>query len=356
MWPAGWTWALVAAGVLSPSTQGQGAFDWSGFAILRTSSNAPASLEQPRASAQVQAGLDWSSPGGVWRAHTHLIARTNHAGTRRGAVGLAEAYVEANLPAGRDRLRIRAGALFLPTSRENVDALWENPFTISSSGLNTWFGEELRPVGLDVAWIGSRGATLGATLFRGNDTLGALPPARGFPLRDDWILLGQTIDVGDGYVTSATAETDGRLGWSGRAGWTGRRASLLFTHIDNRSDGLLYGPLFNWSTRFEVLGADCNLGRFTLAAETGWGPTSLVVRGRRFVSDLRASYLLVSARVPGGRASLRLDAFDNGDEAQRALTLAYLWATTRRLTTGAELTVLGDTRRAQLQVRYAFGR
>lgn len=353
---ARWTRALLAVGLLSPSARGQDGFDWSGFAILRAASKAPQSLEVERASAQVQAALDWSSPAGKLRVHTHLVARTNDDGTRHGAVGVAEAYLEANLPAGRNLFRLRGGALFLPTSRENVDALWENPFTISSSGLNTWFGEELRPVGLDASWRGSSGATLGGTVFRGNDTFGALPPARGFPLRDDWILLGQTIGVDYGHSTSATAETDGRLGWSGRVGWTGRRGSLLFTHLDNRSDGLEYGRLFNWNTRFELIGADCSLGRFTLAGETGWGPTFLIVHGRRIVSDLRASYLLISAQLPRGRASLRLDAFDNGETDQRALTLAYFWTTTPRLTTGAELVVLGEARRALLQVRYAFGR
>ena len=38
-------------------------------------------------------------------------------------------------------------------SRENVDALWENAYAVSSSALNSWFGEELRPIGFDVSWV-----------------------------------------------------------------------------------------------------------------------------------------------------------------------------------------------------------
>ena len=74
-----------------------------------------------------------------------------------------EAYVEAHLPARGSRLKLRAGAFFLATSRENVDALWENAYAISSSALNSWFGEELRPIGLDASWMRGR-ALIGSDL------------------------------------------------------------------------------------------------------------------------------------------------------------------------------------------------
>ena len=41
--------------------------------------------------------------------------------------------------------------MFLPTSRENVDPLWQSPYTLTLSSLNTWIGEEVRLAGLDVA-------------------------------------------------------------------------------------------------------------------------------------------------------------------------------------------------------------
>jgi hypothetical protein len=201
--------------------------------------------------AQIQAGVDWS-PSPIFLAHLHLLARTDDGHSENGHAGTPEAYLQARFPVGESRVKIQAGAFFLPTSRENVDALWENPYAVSSSALNSWFGEEFRPVGLDVSWT-RWGATIGGTLFRGNDTLGALPLDPGWSLHDRWILLGQKVQTGEDF-TSVSAENDHRLGWSARAGWSSSHLSVLFTHIDNRSDGLPHGDFYDWNTRFDVAG------------------------------------------------------------------------------------------------------
>jgi hypothetical protein len=187
-------------------------------------------------------GLDWS-PSPALLCHVNLVARTDAGDSLRGHAGTPEAYLEAKLRPGESRIRLRAGA----------------------------------------------------TVFRGNDTLGALPVDRGWEFHDRWTLLGERVESGGEYYTSVSAENDGRLGWSGRAGWNGNRFSVLFTHIDNRSDGLPYGKLYNWTTRFEVAGFDLSLNDWTVAGEAGWGPTSLVVGGTRYRSDLRAGYLLLTS-------------------------------------------------------------
>jgi hypothetical protein len=337
----------------APLATAQGGMQWSGFATLRGTTDADEPFHEEPVFGQLQLGLDWSrSPR--FLAHLHLLARTDDAGSENGLAGVPEAYLETNLPTGRSRFRLRGGAFFLPTSRENVDALWENPYAISSSALNTWFGEELRPIGLDLSWRRG-GALLGATVFRGNDTLGALPPARGWALHDRWTLLGQNVPVDERYYTSVSAETDGRLGWSARAGWSGSRGSLLFTHLDNRSDALLYGKLYNWATRFDIAGVDATLGDWSLAAEAGWGPTDINVRGRVFRSDLRAVYALASRRMGRGRATLRIDWFDDGDADATTLTLAGFWTPLPRLRLGLELLAGADSVRGLLQVRYGLG-
>jgi hypothetical protein len=352
---AGLAWAVLATScALARPAGAQDALQWNGFAIVRGASSAPPPLDGQRVSAQAQLALDWV-PAPVFLGHVHVAARTDDEGSRRGAFGVVEAYLEAQLFPGRDRVRLRGGATFLPSSRENVDALWENPFFVSSSALNTWLGEEFRPIGVDVAWLRADGLVLGATVYRGNDTFGALPPAQGFSLSDRWILLGERIPVGRGHFTSVSAETDRRLGWAGRAGWSGRRAALQVTHVDNRSDGLEHGELFNWNTRFDIVGGDLSLGDWTLAAEAGFGPTFLIVRGRRIVSDLRAGYVLASRRLPWGRTSLRLDSFGNGATTGTALTAACFWTPSPRLTAGIEVLTTGDAGRVLAQVRYGFG-
>jgi hypothetical protein len=336
---------------LAADLRGDDAFQVSGFADVRGTTKARNPLASDAFSAQVQTGIDWS-PSPYFLAHLHLLARTDDGDSVRGHAGTPEAYVEAHAPLGGSRFKLRAGAFFLATSRENVDELWENPYAISSSALNSWFGEELRPVGLDAVWLRG-GATLGATVFRGNDTFGALPLDPGWSLHDRWTVLGQKVRTGRVY-TSVSAETDHRLGWSARAGWSSHQVNALFTHIDNRSDGMLYGDLYNWKTRFEVLGVDYTRNDWTVAAETGWGPTELFFPRGSFEADLRASYLLLSRRLRRGRATARFDAFSNGASHKHALTLAAFWTPAPKLSVGIELSAGGGERRGIADLRYRF--
>ena len=329
------------------------AFHWSGFALLRASSDVDSGpLKEEQLSAQLQLGLDWN-PSPFFGAHVHLLARDDDDGSRRGNAGIAEAYAEGNFRPGNDRLRVRAGAMFLPTSRENVDALWETAYTITPSALNSWLGEEFRPIGVDATYM-RRELFAGATLFRGNDTFGAIPPVRGWSFRDHWALLGEWIPVDAFDYTSVSAENDGRHGWSARGGWNGPNLTVQLTHIDNRSDGLDYDELFNWGTRFDLVSADYTRGDWTIAAEYGWGPTFLVVEGQKFTSDLRAGYLLASRRWPQARATVRVDTYAVDDSDHYALTIAGFWTPPGRLRPGFEVTTTRGTTRAIVELRYSF--
>lgn len=328
------------------------AWQWSGFALLRASNGVERGpLFEKQLSAQLHAGIDWT-PSPFLGAHVGLLARSDDANARRGHVGIAEAYLDANFRPGNDRLRIRAGAFFFPSSRENVDALWETAYTITPSALNSWLGEEFRPIGIDAAYT-HRSLTAAATIYRGNDTFGAIPPVRGWSLRDHWGTLGEWIPVDAEYFTSVSAETDHRLGWAARGAWIGTNALVQLTHIDNRADGLEYGQLFNWGTRFDILSAEYTKGDWTFAAESGWGPTFLIVEGTKFTTDLRASYVLVSRRWDRGRATIRGDSFRAATH-DRALTLAYLWTPPGRLRPGIELSTTGDDQRVIVELRYSF--
>jgi hypothetical protein len=82
----------------------------------------------------------------------HLTARVEPDAARGKRSGLAEALLQYRPELRPDlALRVRGGLSFLPTSRENVDPLWQSPDTLTLSALTTWVGEELRPAGLDLA-------------------------------------------------------------------------------------------------------------------------------------------------------------------------------------------------------------
>lgn len=337
------------------SVRAQEALQWSGFALLRATSNVESGpLQMDAVSSQVQLGVDWI-PSPRYLAHVHLLGRTEvDEGTRRGRIGVVEAFVEANYRPRGNRLRLRGGAFFLPTSRENVDALWESPYTITASALNSWLGEELRPIGIDASWA-RRGLVAGATIFRGNDTLGAIPPVRGWTLDDHWTLLGEWVPVGDDF-TSVSAENDGRPGWSARVGWNGASLSAQLTHFDNRGDALRYGRLYGWETRWDIASVELTRGDWSFIAESGWGPTFLNVAGTNYTSRLDASYVLASRKFARGRATVRFDRFRMEALRTNAWTAAWLWTPPGRLRPGIELaSAAGDTR-AIIELRYAFSR
>jgi hypothetical protein len=346
--------ALAVCFFVTPALA-QDSLQWSGYAFLRGSS-APdhGPLEARPIDSQLHFALDWL-PSPNFLSHLHLVARSDSQDSKRGSVGIVEAYAEGNFVPRQDRVRVRAGAMFLPTSRENVDALWETTYTLTPSALNSWFGEELRPIGVDVTWF--HGPLMGgATLFAGNETFGALPAGRGWRMRDHWALLGEHIRVDPEYYASVSSENDHHLGWSARGGYRGEHLVLQLTHIDNQSDALEHGELFNWNTQWEVVAAEYSNDRWTLAGESGWGPSEIIVRGTSYTDDLRASYLLVSRLLPRGRATLRVDQFGEKGDTVNAVTAACFWTPPGPLRVGAEGTVSDDDRRLSLELRYHFGR
>ena len=334
----------------------QNAVQVSGFSLLRGSSHTQGPpLGDTGGNAQLQLGVDWR-PSVAVGTHVHLLARDDAEGSKHGRVGIVEAYVEAKLHPGNDRLRVLAGAFFLPTSRENVDALWATPYTITPSALNSWLGEEFRPIGIDAAYTFRDSLTAGATIFRGNDTFGALPAARGWEMRDHWALLGEHLPVDGEYFTSVSAETDDRLGWAYRARWNNQYANVQYARIDNRSDAVDHGDLFNWATRFDIASADLTMNDWTVAAESGWGTTIIEFFGTRYPSDIRASYLLVSRRLGAFRATLRGDAFQVVDSHKHAVTAALFWYPRGNVRAGLEAIAAGGQKRASVEMRYSFGR
>jgi hypothetical protein len=348
--------ACVAIALWALQVRGADAFDWSGFALLRgATATERVPLDDDRVNAQLQLGLDWR-PSPRFGAHVHLLARNDDDHSKRGRAGVVQAFLDQTFERDAHRVRLTEGAFFLPTSRENVDALWETAYSLTPSALNTWMGEEFRPIGVDAAYTFNRTWTAGVTLFSGNDTFGALPAVRGWMLHDHWTLLGEHVPVDAEYFTSVSAENDRRYGWSARGRWNNDRALVQLTHIDNRSDALEHEhELFDWATRFDIAAAELTSGDWTFASEAGWGETIIIVEGMAFTTDIRAAYALASRRFPFGRATVRVDSFEAAAvQKETALTAAFFWTPRGHARIGAEAIVAGDDRRLALEVRYTF--
>src|SRR5712691_2047955 len=180
-----------------------------------------------------QLGFDWT-PASWLAIHADGLARHEQSGTVGKRAGIVQAYADLSISA----LRLRAGSFWLPTSRENIDPLWTSRYTITYSALNSWMGQEVRPLGADLQFSPNFYFTAGATAFRGNDTMGTVLADRGWTFGNRLTVYDEDIAVpAPNDITKPIGrDLDGRYGYSERLRvQLPERALLQFTHIDNRA-------------------------------------------------------------------------------------------------------------------------
>lgn len=297
--------------------------------------------------------------------------------------GLVEAFADLHGSFGANDLRLRAGQFFLPTSREHRGELWTTPYTISSSALNSWIGEEVRPIGAELQWqrLLSHGVvTVAATAFQGNDTMGTLLAWRGWSVGSrlstyDEVLPLPPIGSLDRYfvlqkdgTTPFRDDLDGRTGVAGRLRYTRpERWNVQYAYLDNNGDRRLYGDEYSWDTKFHLLGLEIgDPNDLVFAAEYMRGETHMgvITRPARVDADFHAGYALLSEKRGRNRWTARYDIFgtdekdftpaESNDESGRSWTLAWLFDVTQRIRAGAEFTqVTGDRPAAE---QYGFAR
>jgi hypothetical protein len=295
-----------------------------------------------RTTALAQLGADWT-PTTWLTAHGQVLARSEPSGTEGKRFGVVEAYADLH----SERWRLRGGYFFLGTSREHTDPLWTSPYTITYSALNTWIGQEVRPVGADLQYSPSFYVTLGATAFRDNDTMGTLPAGRGWTLGNRLSVYDESLPVPGAAPTKPfTGDLDGKWGHSERVRLQiPERAMLQVTHLDNRAELVTRRNLEPWLTRFDIVGAQVGLtGPWTLAAEWMSGDTTVGFPGGTFTLDFDTVYLLGSYKREHDRISVRVERFSTSDDEDgRAWTVAWFRERNANLRAGIEYVhVTGD--------------
>ncbi|MEO6079514.1 MAG: hypothetical protein ABIQ86_07035 [Steroidobacteraceae bacterium] len=303
-----------------------------------------------------RARLAWrGSLGANWHANVDLSAWSldDH-----NAIDLTEAWLEWRpVPTSAWRSNIKIGAFYPPISLEHRASGWTNPYTISSSALNTWVGEELRTIGvayelehLGIANNGSWDFGAHAAVFAWNDPAGIILSLRGFSLNDRQTpLFGRigTYAFGDREQRVLFSEIDERPGY--HAGAYAKHDSgleLRAMHYDNRADPTAYKASisdFAWRTRFNSLGAryDGPAGFAIIAqwlkgtTDAGPDPTSHWV--------FETSFLLVAREFGRHRFAARYDdfkvwmpAYPAWDEYGHAWTLGWTWKLQKHLELAAE--------------------
>lgn len=323
-----------------------------------------------------EVGIDWT-PSPYITAHVHGVARQEPQSFRGRRAGLVAGFFDVHNTSETNRVQLRAGQFFLPTSRENKGDLWSSPYTVTYSAINTWIGQEVRPIGVDLEWrhttAGFHAFTIGATAFGGNDTMGTLLAWRGWslgnrlpvfeelvPLPPLWSLPIFIPEQNRAGTTPFRSDMDGVVGWAarGRVAFTDR-AMLQVTHVDNRGDHEVYGDEYSWKTKFTMIGAEIGQSeRTVLAAEwirgaTAMGPFLDFAQARPVAVGFESAYVLLSQKRGRNRFSVRFDTFSLDDrdgigatseEDGQALTVAWLYDLTNHLRTAVEATgVTGDS-------------
>jgi hypothetical protein len=270
-----------------------------------------------------QLGFDWM-PMSWFLVHADGVARhqqSGHVGGKR--IGLIQAYADAY----NDHWRLRAGEFWLPTSRENTDPLWTSKYTITYSALNSWMAQEVRPIGADLQWSPSFYVTAGATVFRGNDTMGTLLAGRGWTFGNYLAAYNEELPTPEPALTRPFGEDlDSKNGYAERIRVSlPERAMLQITHIDNRAT-LSPGPVKGeepWLTKFNIVGAEVgSTGPTTVAAEWMRGSTAVGFPGGSFTMNFDTAYLLGSYKFGHERLSARIERFATSDASHPVVDFA----------------------------------
>jgi hypothetical protein len=256
-------------------------------------------------------------------------------------IDLDEAYLAWRpVPHSSWKWQLRGGAFHAPFSLENTDIGWTSPYTVSSSALNSWFGEELRTIGGEVQ-LTHLGAPAGSphdvsvvgALFRANDPAGALLSWRGWAIGDRQTGLTERLPLADlpafrptgsfppqGDFEEPFHEIDERTGWYAGVQWDYlQRSRLRLQRYDNRGNPAaidLYGQQWAWRTEFDHAGWQLRLpGDVELIAQYAWGSTEMDgYTGPLVYADFDAGFLLLSRAFGRQRLSARYDDFAVSDQ------------------------------------------
>jgi hypothetical protein len=325
----------VAAGRIY-ETEGQAPWTSGGYGRLTEGAEGPTDTSAGLRG-RLHLGLDLKLSETL-RLHVHGTLQGEPSSSRGTVGGLVEAFLQYQPElTPRTSLRFRGGVFFPPTSLENTDRLWQSPYTITLSALNSWIGEEVRLTGVDAQVQSKIGRDdrldVAGAVFGVDDPAGALVAWRGWAFGDRLTTEGEVLPLppltslapGGAFAdqrpdgTLPTDELDKRLGWQARGRWTRPGAVVVqgaFT--DNGGDRDIYRGQYSWHTRFAQAGLQAHVGRHVmLVAEgavgnTGMGPDD--PGGPHVDVHFRVGYALLSWARKNVRLSARVDGFRNEDK------------------------------------------
>ena len=255
-------------------------------------------------------------------------------GGQRTEAGLSQAYLTYRPMRGTNvAFSARAGLMWPPISLEHEGADWHVKDSITPSAINTWIGEEVRPVAAEATIAASLGANklrATAALMAANDTSATLLTFRGWALHDRTTLAfhRQLLPPFDGPIESVQAPFTHPLldvphGFASRPGYYAKLGWQLPVPVrvelfryDNRANPEIASSEheWGWRTTFNHVGMVAELGSGAvlkvqaLEGSTRMGfPRPLT---RWVDARFHAAFAMISRPIGTITLTGRLDAFD----------------------------------------------
>jgi hypothetical protein len=297
-----------------------------GFGKLRSGSAGEWKLEPQLGSAN----LVWR-PQFTWSLGATVVGSIQ--GGERTQAGLGEAYLSFKPLRGRKAgISARAGLMWPPVSLEHEGADWHVRDSITPSAINSWIGEEVRPLAAEATLAAALGPhSLRATVaaMAANDTSGTLLTFRGWALHDTTTLAFHhqplpPLEPPVAYYQApfTTPLLDIHRGFARRPGYYAKLAwqppapvRLDLFRYDNRADpeDVNADLEWGWRTRFNNVGMSAELGSSTgLKAQALQGTTRMGFTdgGRRWVNNrFRSAFVLLTHGFGPVGMALRAEAF-----------------------------------------------
>ena len=296
-----------------------------GFGKLRSGSNG-----DPRVTPQLgNASIVWK-PEFTWSLGATVVG--SFQGGERTEAGLSQAYLTFKPMRGtKIAASGRLGLMWPPVSLEHEGADWHVRDSITPSAINSWIGEEVRPVAAEAtlaATLGSHQLRATAAVMAANDTAATLLTFRGWALHDRTTLafhrqplppLGEFTGIQAPYTHPLIDLHEGfahRPGYYAKLAWQPPvpvRFELF--HYDNRAnpEDVTLDMEWGWHTRFDNVGLVADLGggtEFRAQALTGRTHMGFVEEGRRWINNrFRSAFVLLSRPFGPYGLAVRAEAF-----------------------------------------------
>jgi hypothetical protein len=302
-----------------------------GFGKLRSSGGGNDFRVRPQLG---NVNLIWQ-PQFTWSLSAVIVGSLQ--GGDRTKAGLSQGYLSFKPMRGsKVAFSARAGLMFPPVSLEHEGADWHVKDSITPSAINSWIGEEVRPIAVEgtlAANFGQHKLRATAAIFAANDTAGTLLTFRGWALHDATTLafhsqplppLGD--DVGSYQAKFTHPLLDVGPGFAHRPGYYAKlvwqspipvRFELF--RYDNRAKptDVDADMEWGWHTEFNHLGAVANLGsdtEFKAQAIEGRTHMGFAEGGRRWVDNrFRSAFVLLTRPFGGFGIAARVEAFDTSN-------------------------------------------